>query len=100
MVHLLTDAEWYPAEYKRYRKAHQLHRRRGVYLHYAADGTCLYVGKGNSRSQGLDRCWANDWPDRRWILAVPVDEAWPHFTSSLEDYLIGRLRPRNNILGC
>jgi hypothetical protein len=94
----ITDAEWEREEYDRHRLAVGYHKKSGVYAMFSGLGELLYIGKGMSEKLKLDRCWASDCDDRRWILAVPFDPEWDYLVPSLEVFLIRRMKPKYNSL--
>jgi hypothetical protein len=99
-VVLLYDWDWTRQQWLDYRKQTGYHRRRGVYAHFSVTGECLYVGKGSSEKQRLDRCWGYRGDECQWILAASVPDDIPYLVPALEQFLIERLNPRDNCIRC
>jgi hypothetical protein len=92
-----VDRRWPDTEWKGYRRATHCYQGTGVYLHFSETGEILYIGVTLA---SLDRCWANDSPERRYIDAIRFDPNYEFFAPALEVFLIRhpKTRPKYNRL--
>ncbi len=75
-----------------------------MYVVYAADGNCIYIGKASGRSFINARLYR--WFEKSVAAWVPFAHTIFHIelthafeAPSLEEYLIGALHPRYNTIG-
>jgi hypothetical protein len=92
-----TDRNWSDSEWRDYRRKTRCYEGSGVYIHFSEAGEILYIGVTLA---GLDRCWANDSAERRFIDALRFHPDWEFLAPALEVFLIRnpKTRPKYNRL--